>query len=33
MRKAFYCLAAGAIGLVAAGYLADTARSDVRVTA
>jgi len=31
MRRAFYCLAIGAAGLFAAGYLADTARSDARV--
>lgn len=33
MRKAFYCLALCLGGLTAAGYLADTARSDARVTA
>lgn len=33
MRRAFYCLAAGVTGLMAAGYLADTARSDARITA
>lgn len=33
MRKAFYCLALGLGGLMAAGYLVDTARSDARVTA
>jgi hypothetical protein len=33
MRKAFFCLATGVFALISAGYLADTARSDARVTA